>query len=183
MKLTIAQLATFKSWLLANAEGLSDDAAAALANQKVSPNYFAWLPAVRRVDIYTAFPSEGTSWDWVGFKNQGVAEQNAWFEMFMGGSCNFGNQNNRSGVLAIFGTAGAGGSNRTHIFNAARRPITNFEKLFATHVTGAPANTGNDNIVGNQGKATNPDVFGIGADGLPIAGFVTFNDVSVARNS
>ncbi len=157
MLLTPAQSATFKTWLLANAAGLSDQDAADLANAAGSPDYWGWRTDVHRLDVYTALPVEGTSWGWTGYKNQAITEQGAWVEMFMGGVCNFSNANNRAGALAIFGTAGAGGANLTHIQNVVRRKLSNIEKLFSTQITGAPANTGNDNVAGNRGKTTNPD--------------------------
>ena len=144
--------------------GAGADAIAAWYNGFPGTDFWTWRSDVRRGEIYVAAPAEATTWGWVGFKNQAVAEQNTWLEMFMPvasgqpNTCNFGNANNRQGVLDIFGTSGAGGSNRTHIFNSVRRKATNAEKLFSTPVTGAPANTGNDNTVGNQGKTTNPNV-------------------------
>jgi|SRR6185436_2446840 len=143
-------------------------------NGIASPDYWIWRSEMRRAEIYTATPAEATAWDWVGFKNQGVPEQNAWFEMFMGGTCNFGNANNRAGALAIFGTAGAGGANRTHIFNSVRRLVRRIEKLLAVAVLNPPANTGN-NAAQPRGSAANPDVFGY-------EGTVTADEVTAARN-
>lgn len=191
MPLNSTQLQTLKSDIAANSATITfngapvainalpsnADADAAIAtyyNQPASPDYWVWRGDVTRVEVYTGSPTEGTSWDWTGFKNQSVTEQNAWFEMFMGGKCNFGNLNNRKGALAIFGTAGAGGANRTHIFNVVRRLATRIEKLFAVVVTSPPANTGN-NSGDARGATTNPDVLGF-------SGSVTGNDVSNARN-
>lgn len=144
-------------------------------NGVADPSYWVWMSGVRRAEIYTATPSEATTWDWTGFKNQGVNEHNAWFEMFMGGTCNFGNANNRAGVLAIFGTAGAGGANRTHVFNSVRRPAKRIEKLFAVAIVNPPANTGN--TTGQpRGSAANPDALGFERS-------VTGDDITAARNS
>lgn len=173
--LSPAQLATLKTWLTDNASGKDDETAAGLLNAAASPDYWVWRSDVRRVDVYRTTSDAATTWGWTGFKNQGVPEQNAWFEMFMGGQCDFGNQNNRSGALAIFGTTGAGGDNRTHIFAVVRRKASVAEKLYAVAVVSPPANTGNDGVANNRGKTTNPDV-------LTVEGTITATNVSEARN-
>lgn len=150
-------------------------------------DYRVHRSSITRVEVYkTTVPAADSStgaetiWNWTGFKQQGVPEQNAWFEMFMGGGCDFGNLNNRIGAKDIFGTAGVSGENRIHIFNVARRRCTNFERLYVTAVPGnVPVNTGN--VTANQrGLLTNPDNLGIGADLLPISGPVTTAMVSAA---
>ena len=135
-------------------------------NQTAATDYFVHRSNVTRAEVYkttvsAADSSSGsaTTWDWTGYKNQSVSEQGAWLEMFAAGQCDFGNQNNRSGSLAIFGTAGAGGANRTHIFNVAKRRCTNLERLFVVDVTTPPANTGNVDADA-RGSKTNPDVLG-----------------------
>lgn len=145
---------------------------AAWYNGVAEPGYWLWRSDVRRVDVYTAAPAEATAWDWTGFKNQSIPEHNAWFEMFMGGTCNFSNANNRAGALAIFGTAGAGGNNRTHIFNSVRRLAKRIEKLLAVAVLNPPANTGNTAVA--RGSAGNPDAIGF-------EGAVNGNDITAAR--
>ena len=151
-------------------------------NGVASPDYFIHRDSVTRAEVYRTAVSAGDSssgvatvWDWTGYKNQGGPEQDAWKEMFMGGLCDFGNQNNRSGVLAIFGTAGAGGANRTHVFNVAKRRATRLEKLMGVAVTNPPANTGNVSADA-RGAKTNPDTLGLES---PISG----SDVTAARGS
>lgn len=189
MNLSPSQIATLKAFILADGvlgpkavagdyQGVADG-----LNANASPDYFVHRSNVSRTDAYKGTISAGdsssgsaTTWDWVGYKNQSSPEQDAWHEMFMGGSCDFGNLNNRSGVLAIFGTAGAGGANRTHIFNVAKRRATVLEKLFSVAVSNPPVNTGN--VSGDaRGSKTNPDVQGTGADGQPIQGNVQPSDI------
>lgn len=189
MNLTSAQVATLKAFILADGtlgpkatagdyQGVADG-----LNANASPDYFVHRSNVTRVEVYKSTVPAGdsssgsaTTWDWTGYKNQSAPEQDAWKEMFMGGGCDFGNQNNRSGVLAIFGTAGAGGANRTHIFNVAKRRCTVLEKLFVADVPSPPVNTGNvDNDA--RGAKTNPDMQGIGSDGLPVQGTIQAGDI------
>jgi hypothetical protein len=134
-------------------------------NLLAAPDYFVHRSDVTRGEVYKTTVSSGdsssgtaTSWDWTGYKNQGVPEQDAWKEMMMGG-CDFGSLNNRAGALAIFGTAGAGGANRTHIFNVAKRRVTNLERLYVVDVPSPPNNTGNADG-DDRGSKTNPDVLG-----------------------
>lgn len=189
MQFTAAQAATFKTWLTNNASGLSDQDAANLANAQASPAYFVHRTDVSRAQVYKTTVAAGdsstgaaTTWDWTGYKNQGSPEQDAWKEMFMGGSCDFNNLNNRAGVLAIFGTAGAGGTNRTHAFNVGKRKATNLEKLFVVVVGTVPNNTGN--VTANtRGDPTNPDLLGIDDNGAPFQGNVTANQVAEVRAS
>lgn len=147
-------------------------------SQPATPNWFVWRNDVSRSEVYnnTPFDVDGTtllSWDWTTYKNQTVAEQNAWVQMFMGDQCNMGAMNNRRAVLAIFGTAAAGNAQRAHVFGVSRRPALWIEKLFSLQITGAPANTGNDNVANNRGTATNPDL-------LVVIGALLASDVARA---
>lgn len=129
----------------------------------VTAAYFVHRSNVTRAEVYKSTVSAGDSssgsatvWSWQGYKAQSSPEQDAWKEMFMGGSSDFGNLNNRQGAADIFGTAGQSGANRTHIFNVAKRRCTNLEKLFVVAVLTPPANTGN--VGGDaRGLKTNPD--------------------------
>lgn len=178
MQFTSAQQVAFKAWLTANASGLSDQDAANLGNTLASPNFFCWRTSISRQDLYTTTSDLATVWDWAVYKAQSVTEQGAWVQMFMGDSAPFNNVNIRLGIHAIFG--GANGQ-RNHCFAVGRRKTTNVEKLFATPITGAPVNSGNDNVVNNQGTATNPSQFGIGANNTTLEGEVTAQQVAEAR--
>lgn len=176
MELTAAQKTTLKTFILADGtlgpKATAGDYDGVANGLNAVQDYWGWRSSVNRFEIYKASVSAGdsstgsaTTWDWTGYKNQGATEQDAWKEMFMGGAgCDFGNQPNRNGFLAIFGTAGAGGANRTHIFNAGRRKVTLLEKVFATAVVNPPNNTGN-NSGDARGLKTNPDV-------LTVEGFI-----------
>lgn len=158
MPLTTQQKATVKTWLDANAVGQSDDAAALLLNAKASPDYWAWRTSVSRSEIYNLISDAPSSWDWTFYKNQSATEQNAWVQMFMGDQADFSKMNLRGGIGKIF-TAGAS-VNRDHAFAIGRRTVSVLEKLFVVAVTSPQSNSGNDGVVGNRGKVTNPDVMG-----------------------
>lgn len=192
-QLSSAQKTTLKNYLDANAptNTHNDEQAAAVLNALATGSglYWVWRSNVPRVDVYrtavaAADSTSGavTTWEWDGYKGQSDGERDSWKEMFMGGLCDFGHQNNRTGILKIFGTTGNGGANRVHIFNVGRRRATVAESLLATEVTGAPANTGNDNVTGNRGKITNPDRFGLAVNGAtPLEGPVDTGTVSQLR--
>lgn len=140
-------------------------------NQLTSSVYWVWRSIVSRVDIYKNTSDLPSNWVWLTYKGQSVTEQGAWVQMFMGDQCDMSALNNRVGVDDIFGGNANGNAQRSHIFAISRRLITNFEKLFVTaSTTQANKITGNDGIVGNRGKITNPDTAGfqgmINADDL-----------------
>lgn len=178
--LTAPQKVTLNNWLTANADGLSEDAAATLLNAKSNPAYWVWRTVVARVEVYNLTSDVPSSWNWMFYKNQNVTEQNAWVQMFMGDQADFSKMNLRGGIGKIF-TAGSS-VNRDHAFAIGRRNCTVFEKLYVVAVTSPQSNSGNDDIVGNRGKTTNPDTLGIAADGVSvIQGNVTAQDVSDIR--
>lgn len=151
MPLNSTQLQTLKSDIAANSATITFNGAPVAINALPSN-----ADADAAIATYYNQPASPDYWVWRGDVTR------------------FGNLNNRKGALAIFGTAGAGGANRTHIFNVVRRLATRIEKLFAVVVTSPPANTGN-NSGDARGATTNPDVLGF-------SGSVTGNDVSNARN-
>ena len=104
---------------------------AAVYNLTASPAYWVWRTAVSRADIYNTLDFEGNSWNWTTYKNQGIAEQNAWTQIFMGDQANFAQPNVRAGVAAIFTGSGAANAQRDHCLSVGRRQCTRAEKLFA----------------------------------------------------
>lgn len=142
--LTPAQKATLKTNIQANPDvnapyvagdlsGVAD-----LYNALASPAFYVWRSSVSRAEIYNGHSADNTDWDWTIYKGQGVAEQNAWTQMFMGDQADFSKANLRSGVGKIFGAANA---NTLHCLAMGRRQATRLEKLFATGAgtTVAPA--------------------------------------------
>ncbi len=111
---------------------------AAAYNLDAAPAFWVWRTAVSRADIYNTTSPDATSWDWTIYKGQGVAEQNAWVQMFMGDAADFSQANLRAGIGKIFGAVNA---NTTHCLAIGRRQATRGEKLFATGTgsTGSPA--------------------------------------------
>ena len=139
-----------------------------------TPDYWGWRSAVSREEIYNETGPTGSNWDWTTYKGQGVAEQNAWVQMFMGDSANFGKLNLRVGIGKIFSGSGAPATQRDHCLSLGRRKVLRVEKLFGIAVVNPPANTGN-NAADARGAATNPDVLGF-------EGAISGSDVTQARN-
>lgn len=173
MNLTSAQIATFKSWLDANAAGLSDDDAAVLANQQASPSYLVWRSIVTREQVQTS-----AAFDWTRVDNLSVGKARIWDWMF--------NQtdsmppylgNYRTGINAVWVGTQADLDVRAAVNTVCQRLVTNYEKLFVVQTTTGPSQSG------NRGSATNADTLGTGADGRPIEGTITFRDISVVRGS
>lgn len=127
-------------------------------NSQVSPAYWVWRTSVSRSNIYTTITDGGSVWNWTTYKNQSVTEQGAWVQMFMGDAMSMGQLNNRQGIASIFTGSAQANAQRDHCFAVGRRTCSNLEKLFAVAVANPPANTGNDGVVGNRGKTTNPDL-------------------------
>lgn len=181
MTLTASQKVTVKAAILAdntlNSKPNNSDGnfeIARLMNLPASPSYWVWRTNVSRAEIYNITSDVATTWDWTLYKNQSATEQNSWVQMFMGDQASFAQLNLRAGIGKIF-TAGSSGQ-RDHCLAVGRRTCSVIEKLLAITVTSPPANTGNDGIVGNRGKTTNPDV-------MTFEGNITNDDIESARNS
>ncbi len=185
MNLTTAQQATFRTWLSANASGLSDQDAANLANATASPSYFVWATSISQADLTdrtyldtdgatpTAFVWGGTTG---GFINRSQGERDAFRTMFMPGSVNPSLASVRNAYADIFSGNGVGAvACRAQCWAAGQRPVTNAEKLFVAATVGGPAQSG------NRGTRTNPDTLGTGADGQPLQGSITSQQVAENR--
>lgn len=162
MILTAAQLAALKADIATSFPGQpnssdANDAIAKAYNLTASPDYWVWRSRVTRAELYNEVSLDGTTWDWSIYKAQGVAEQNAWTQMFMGDQADFSKANLRSGIGKIFGAANA---NTTHCLAIGRRKATRFEKVFAA----------------GNGATSTPST-------MAIEGAVTGQDIENARNS
>lgn len=159
MNLSPANLLTLKQAIAAETDpdfvALRDaGATGAMANfynVDASPAFWVWRTLVTRSEIYHSTSVDGTTWDWTTFKNQGVSEQGAWREMFMGENANFSLDNLRGGVGKIFGVANA---QTMHILTIARRLAKRGERLFTTG-TGSTAAPGK---LGVEGNVTNENI-------------------------
>jgi hypothetical protein len=136
--LTNAQLQTLKADIEADPVfstlPMTPDASFFIAEEyeKIAePDYFVWRTDVQRAQIYHLTSSEGTSWNWTTYKNQGVAEQNAWTQMFMGDVANFALPNLRAGIGAIFTGSAQANAQRDHCLAIGKRRANRAEKLFA----------------------------------------------------
>jgi len=136
MNLTLAQKQTLKADILADGAlssqpntNAGNTVIAEAYNALANPVFWAWRTAVSRADIYNLHSPDNTDWDWTIYKGQGVAEQNAWIQMFMADIADFSKANLRAGIGKIFGAANA---NTTHSLAVGRRQATRGERLYAT---------------------------------------------------
>lgn len=161
--LTPQQLATLKTWLTANADGLSDEEAANLLNSLASPAYFVWRTSL---DVHALTDEPGVGDDGVsttgfvwggsqgGYINRSQGERDAFHALFNTTlQCKPSLANVRTAMDDIFSGSGSGAvANRAHFRAAARRPATNLEKVFAVQTVGGPSQSG------ARGSRTNPDI-------------------------
>lgn len=171
MILTTQQKTTLRNYLTAHPELANDDVAAAALNALVSSSYFVWRTSVSRSDMYTTISDLPSSWDWTIYIAQTVPQQNGWVQMFMGDILSMAALNNRIGIAKIFGNTNA---ETLHCFAVGRRACTVLEQMFVAAVVSPPANSGNDGIAGNRGKASNPDL-------LVVEGSISAQQVSDIR--
>lgn len=174
--LTSAQLTTLQAFITANAvlaafpltvDGHYD--LSVFMNAQVAvPDFWTWRSAVSRADIYNTQDFAGNFWDWTTYKNQGVAEQNAWTQMFMGDLTDFTRTNLRSGIAAIFTGSAAATDQRDHCFSVGRALATWTGKCFAVTSLAPPTPSG---AIGSETAVATPTVTA-----------VTPDDVQAARN-
>lgn len=96
-----------------------------------TPDYIVWRTDVERGQIYHLTSPEGTTWSWQTYKAQGVAEQNAWTQMFSADMANFALPNLRAGVSAIFTGSAQANAQAAHCLAIGKRRANRGEKLFA----------------------------------------------------
>lgn len=194
MQLTVQQLATLRTWLDANADGVQDEEAAALLNVAATPAYRVWRTSMEKseldalIDKSVFTPSDsipvGPSTD-LTYSNRAFLAQlkqsNAqWLTSGQGtlnASINSLRKNFQDCLRQI--PTGNSGANQDAGWGAPANPgvvrlammrlATVGEKLYAVAATGV----GNDG--GARGTTTNPDNLGP-------EGNVTAANVSEARN-
>lgn len=163
MALTPAQKLTLKADILATPEALAiytDGNLVALAdfyNALANPAYWVWRTNVTRADLYHSTSVDGTTWNWTTYKNQAVAEQNAWVQMFMGDEADFSRPNLRAGVAAIFSGSTQANAQRDHCLTIGRRTANRIEKLFATGL----GTSVSPSVMDFQGDLSPSDVIGL----------------------
>ncbi len=206
MQFTAAQVATFKTWLTANASSLNDQASADLANTLANPAYFIWQSAVPPTVLdaqvvkanYTPAdaPPASPSTD-MTYQNRALLAQlkqtNAqWMTQAtrvtaLDARSVSVRQNLKDCLTSI--PTGASGANQDAGWGTAGAPgavrlammrqVSNVEKLFVIVITGP----GNDDVVGDRGKTINPDTLALGADGLAMEGPVSSGQIAEVRAS
>lgn len=136
--LTPSQLTTLRNAIAAdpglNTIPQTPDGAFAVAdalNGLAAPDFWVWRTNVSRSDIYNSLSVDSSNWNWTTYKNQGVSEQNAWVQMFMGDLVNFAQDNVRAGIAAIFTGSAQANQQRDHCLAVGRRKANRVEKLFA----------------------------------------------------
>lgn len=201
MQFTSAQQATILAWYNANASGQTDNAAIALLNALVSPNYFVWNPTVLKTALkaqvsaanYTPSDAPDTT---LLYQNRAMLcelKQSSivWLTQPSGTfpdtiDCSVAGvrQNLKDAMISIpSGTSGAnqdaGWGNATTpgtVRTVMMRPCTVLEKLFVSAGSGA-GNAGAD----ARGLNTNPDILGVDATGAPLQGNITEQQMSDIR--
>ncbi len=208
MNLTTAQKSTFLTWLNANASGLSDDAAAALANTLASPAYFIWKSNADKALVDSqiskaaftpadAVPASGSTVqitnDQLAYNNRVLVSQvhqaNAqWLTQGVGtiDARNAGVRQNFKDCL-LANPTGASGVNVDAGWGTAVTPGT-VRLVLMRQVTNfeklyvaIATGAGNNDVAGDRGLSKNPDQPGIGVDGLSIEGNVSGQNVSDIR--
>jgi hypothetical protein len=165
MALTPAQLQTLKTTIdadpaLSAFPNNSDGAfqIAALLNVPAVPAFFVFRTSVPVTEIMQ------NGFDWTRVDNLTVGKARIWEFMTIAQLLNPSQANVRSGILAVFGTAGDL-QMRQAIFNHCQRTASRAEKVFAT------------------GAGTTVSEQGVGPAVLSFEGQLSFQDVQDARNS
>jgi hypothetical protein len=154
MVLTTAQLATFKTDVIAAGGGAEFSTAIAnkdwnvifqAYNANASPDYWAWRTSVSKTEYYNSTSIDGTVFSMVGagYITRAVGERDGWREVFdINGNANPSLPQTRQAVADIFsGATAPAPANRTHLLTVSRRKALRIEKLFAagTGSTASPA--------------------------------------------
>ena len=199
--LTAADVQTFKTWLTANAAGLTDDQARDLAN--TAGAYLVWRTDCPKSGVRAALtlanytpadpvPNNGTTTtvtnNQLFYQNAAMVcqlkQSNVIFLVSGNDSLDFSNSTLRQSMSDCMSAIPAGasqanvnagwssGTNPGAVRLVGQRGCTNAEKLFVITASGA----GNDGVSGNRGTATNPD-------NLKYEGLVTSEQVAEARAS
>ena len=139
MSLSNAQLVVFKAALLAETNpelvGYRTNGQTPLIAEwysRPTAAYWVWRTEVSRSEIYNSVSPDASTWNWTTYKNQGVTEQNAWTQMFMGDRADFSKANLRAGVAAIFTGSAQANAQRDHVLSMGRRLARKIEELLAT---------------------------------------------------
>lgn len=147
MALTDAQIATFKTAILAETDPTlvslrTAGATGAMADwYNAASTFIVWKTRVTEQEITSLTSDEGTTWSWPLFIGLTVQKQNGWARMFNGTySINAALAQVRSGLGEIFNAPGES-AQRTHMLAMGKRPATRGEKIFATG-TGTTATPG-----------------------------------------
>lgn len=170
MQLTPAQLATLKTWIIANNNSIFDASAVALLNATASPDFWVWRTAVSKHELVTKQSVDGTSFIWAGngFISRSAGEQACWTELFNSTlTTNPSLANVRQAFSDIFSGVGNAALNRTHLLAMARRKATVAEKMFAV----------------GTGTTLSPATMGDGTAGTIAEGLITLQNVIDAANS
>lgn len=134
MALTPQQLPALKAAILAETDQAfvalrsANDEGGMAAWYNAESTAYCWRTNVSRVEIYNRTSDAATTWSWTFYKNQSVAEQNAWVQMFMGDQADFSQDNLRGGIAVIFTSASA--ANAAHALAIGKRLATRGENLF-----------------------------------------------------
>lgn len=163
--MTPAQLATLKADILANSDlnsqpNNSDGAfnIAALYNLQAAPDFYVWVGSLDVSEVMQ------NGFDWTRVDNLTVGKARIWDWMMRTGTLHPNQANVRSGVLAVFSTAGDQAT-RLAVFSHCQRLATRLEKLLST------------------GSGTAATEQGVGPATMGFEGQVDYGTIQAARNS
>lgn len=132
MDLTNAQLTTLKNAILAD-PSLTDEVAAgangAIAdafNLPASPEFIVWRTTVTREECSV------DGFDWAQVDNLTVGQARIWDWLFASGSANPSEPGVRAGIGECWKGTAAKLAVGTFVLGKCKRPITRFERLYAT---------------------------------------------------
>lgn len=168
MPLTSTQLTTLKNAIAAdsNVNTISNTSdgnfdIAVYFNQLASPDYFVWATSVKSADLQGQ-----PNFDWSRVDNMTVGQARIWELMTRFGIVNPSFAAVRAGINSAFsGTVPGDVATRLAIFQASQRKATKAEKLFAS------------------GPGTTTNNTGVGPSVMTFEGNLSYQDVTVARNS
>lgn len=172
MDLTLSQLQTLKTWIVANRNSVFDEGTVSALNAVASPNYYVFKTSVTIEEIMA------NGFDWTRVDNASVGQARIWEWLTQLGTIN----PSKTAILKGIGEAWKGNAtqaqidHRRAILAHCSRPAKVWEKLFCE--ASADWNVGsNGDKTGVRGASTNPDTCGLDANGQFLSGDITLDIV------
>jgi len=160
MALTNEQLATLKTWLLANAGAMTEHEAAAALNTTASPAFKVYRPFVSEREIFN------NGFDWTRVDNLSVGKDRIWTWLSRSKEVNGENGFDpsgagiRAGIVECWKGTAADLANRAVVFSHCQRDATVAEKLLKTSGAGTSIDADGNGpaVLGYDQPITSQDV-------------------------